>query len=74
MSEKCDLSPTIFGHFSDIFRHFSDILSTFPFSWLSNDLPITKVIVRLFWRVFLEHLVKVGLRTEFTPRTEIHSP
>ena len=32
---------TIFGHFSDIFRHFLDILSTFPFSGLSNDLPVT---------------------------------
>ena len=39
---------TIFGHFLDIFRtffrHFSDILSTFPFSGLSNDLPVTNLI------------------------------
>ena len=33
---------TIFGHFSDIFLTFSDISSTFPFSGLSNDLPITR--------------------------------
>ena len=32
---------TIFGHFRTFFRHFSDILSTFPFSGLSNDLPVT---------------------------------
>ena len=33
---------TICGPFSDIFfRHFSDILSAFPFSALSNALPVT---------------------------------
>ena len=32
---------TIFGHIADICRHFSDILSTFPFSGLSKDLPVT---------------------------------
>ena len=42
-SENCVFQPlwTIFRHYSDIFRHFSDILSTFPFSGLSNDLPVT---------------------------------
>ena len=44
MSENCVFSPsgqfwTFFGRF---FRHFSDILSTFPFSRLSNGLPVTK--------------------------------
>ena len=34
---------TLLGRFSDIFRHFSDILSTFPFSGLSNDLPVTSL-------------------------------
>ena len=38
-------SSFVFSAFSDnfrtFFRHFSDILSTFPFSGLSNDLPVT---------------------------------
>ena len=38
-------SPKIvFSAPSDIFRHFSDILSTFPFSGLSNDLPVTTLV------------------------------
>ena len=45
MSKNCVFSPS--GRFLDIFqtffRHFSDILSTFPFSGLSNDLPITSL-------------------------------
>ena len=42
MSEILCFQPlqTIFRTF---FRHFSDILSTFPFSGLSNDLPVTKL-------------------------------
>ena len=44
MSENCVFGP--FGQFLDIFRtffrHLSDILSTFPFSELSNDLPVTR--------------------------------
>ena len=32
---------TIFGHFRTFFRHFSDILSTYTFSGLSNDWPVT---------------------------------
>ena len=43
-SENCVFGPS--GQFLDIsrtfFRHSSDILSTFPFSGLSNDLPVTK--------------------------------
>ena len=59
MSKKCpkivssvppDNFWTFFGHFFDIFRtffrHFSDILSTFPFSGLSNDLPVTTLLGR----------------------------
>ena len=46
MSENCVFGP--FGQFSDIFRtffrHFSDISSTFPFSGLSNDLPVTTLV------------------------------
>ena len=43
MSENCVFGPS--GQFLDLsrtlLRHFSDILSTFPFSGLSNDLPVT---------------------------------
>ena len=58
---------TIFGHFSDIFstffgqfldifrtffRHFSDILSTFPFSGLSNDLPVR--LCQMLWELLCQ--------------------
>ena len=35
---------TFFRHFRH-FWHFSDILSTFPFSGLSNDLPVTRLAI-----------------------------
>ena len=51
MSEHCVFSPS--GQFLDIFRtfsrHFSDILSTFPFSGVSNDLPVAKF--RICWNL-----------------------
>ena len=34
---------TNFRNFSDIFQHFSDVLSTFCFTGLCNDLPVTQV-------------------------------
>ena len=46
MCENCVFCPscTIFAYFADIFvdifGHFVDILWTFPFSALSNDLPV----------------------------------
>ena len=43
MSENCVFRLGPSGQFSDIFSTFSDILSTFAFSGLSNDLPVTTI-------------------------------
>ena len=49
-SKNCVFSPS--GRFADIFRHFSDILSTFPFSGLSNHLPVA-IWKSFYWDLFL---------------------
>ena len=53
MSKNCVFSPSrpFLDIFRTIFRHFSDILSTFPFSGLSNDLPVTKLDFPDFSRI-----------------------
>ena len=48
LSQKCpkivfSVPSDKFWTFSNIFKHFSDILSTFPFSGLSNDIPVTSL-------------------------------
>ena len=57
MSENCVFSPSgqVLGHFRTFFRHFSDILSTFPFSELSNDVPVTSLVPRPFRGAVLHH-------------------
>ena len=69
MSENCVFGPS--GQFLDIFRtffrHFSDILSTFPFSGLSNDLPVSIAIPPTPDRPWIPIFWKRGFRGPKTP-------